>query len=99
MAPVTKAAPPDSSVSEAVLDGSVGDSQATSASGKINKDEWGKSPDAWRTIIYPVYAWAPFLGTDIKLASIPSSPGGGGGGGGGGSIIPEGTTSGSFNIL
>ena len=97
MAPVTKVAPPDSAVSGAVFDGSVGDSQAASASEKADKDAWGKSPEAWRTIIYPVYAWAPFLGTDFKLPSIPSSPGGGGGGGGGGSIIPEGTTSGSFN--
>jgi hypothetical protein len=98
MTSVIKAAPPDWAFSEAVFDGSVGDSQDTSASGKADKDAWGKSPNSWRTIIYPVYAWAPFLGTDVKLPSIPSGPGGGGGGGGGGgSIIPEGTTSGSFN--
>ena len=97
MAPVSRTALPDSPASEAAFDASAADSQSAPATGSGQKNEWGESPDEWRFVIYPVYAWAPFLGTDVKIPSVPSGPGGGGGGGGGGSIIPEGTTSGSFN--
>ena len=55
---------------------------------------WDKDEDSWRVDVYPVYAWAPVMGADVKLPEQPSSPGSGGGGG---EVIPSGSTSGSFN--
>jgi len=56
------------------------------------KSDWDKPPDAWRFIIYPVYAWVPFFSSSMTLPPIPQPPGGGGG-----EVIPSGTTSGSFD--
>jgi hypothetical protein len=56
------------------------------------KSDWDKDPDAWRFIIYPVYAWVPFFSSSMTLPPIPQPPGGGGG-----EVIPSGTTSGSLN--
>jgi hypothetical protein len=89
------AVPPEGAASEAVFD-SAADSDDQPVAREEKQAEWDKGPDAWKTIIYPIFVWAPVLGADIKLPEIPSGPGGGGGGGGGG-IIPEGTTSGNFN--
>jgi hypothetical protein len=80
---------------EAAFDSAAPHSDDRPVSRADKQAEWDKGPDAWKTIIYPIFVWAPVLGADIKLPSIPSGPGGGGGGGG--SIIPEGTTSGNFN--
>ena len=55
------------------------------------KSDWDKPPNAWKFIVYPVYAWVPFFSTSVTLPTIPSPPGGGG------PVTPEGTTSGSLN--
>ncbi len=85
-------AAPDEAAAEAVYDASSADPEEGPISGEEKLAEWDKDPDAWKTIIYPVFAWAPVLGADVRLPEIPSGPGGGGG-----SVVPEGTTSGSFN--
>lgn len=63
----------------------------------------------WKTIIYPVYGWAPIFGADVRLPEQPTPPDvggggggggggiGGGGGGGGGVTIPSAKTSNNFN--
>lgn len=93
-APVDTTTPPENSAAEAAFDSSAVDSDDTPVSREEKQAEWDKGPDAWQTIIYPIFAWAPVLGADVKLPSVPSNPGGGGEGG---SIIPEGKTSGNFN--
>jgi hypothetical protein len=95
LAPVSTTAP-ENAPAEALFDSSAVDSDDSPVSREEKQAEWDKGPDAWQVIIYPIFVWAPVLGADVKLPSIPSGPGGGGGGGGG-SIIPEGTTSGNFN--
>jgi hypothetical protein len=85
----------DAVAAEAAFDSSTADSEDRPVSNTEKQADWNKDPDAWQTIIYPIFAWAPVLGADIKLPEIPSGPGGGGGSGGG--IIPEGSTSGNFN--
>ena len=51
----------------------------------------------WKTIVYPVYGWAPIFGADVRLPEQPSTPGSGGGAGGVGVSIPSASTSGNFN--
>jgi hypothetical protein len=85
-------AAPDEAAAAAVYEASSADPEEGPISGEEKLAEWDKGPDAWNTAIYPVFAWAPVLGADVRLPEIPSSPGGGGG-----SVVPEGTTSGSFN--
>jgi hypothetical protein len=85
---------PEAATAEADFDASAADSDERPVSHEDKEAEWDKGPNAWKTIIYPIFVWAPVLGADVKLPEIPSLPGGGGGGGG---IIPEGTTSGNFN--
>ena len=94
MASNSSAAAPDDVAAEAVYESSSADSEDLPISREEKQAEWDKGPDAWKTAIYPIFAWAPVLGADVKLPEIPSGPGGGGGGG---DIVPEGTTSGSFN--
>lgn len=48
----------------------------------------------WRTIVYPVYGWAPVFGADVRL---PEQPPPSGGSGGGGVTIPSASTSGNLN--
>jgi hypothetical protein len=94
------AMPPEAAAADSIFDSSAADSDDRPVSREEKQDGWDKGPDAWKFIIYPIFAWAPVLGADIKLPEIPSLPGGGGGGGGGGGtggIVPEGTTSGNFN--
>lgn len=90
------AMPPEGPWAEAVFDSSAADSDDRPVSREDKQGDWDNGPDAWKIAIYPIFAWAPVLGADIKLPEIPSGPGGGGGGGGG-EIIPEGKTSGNFN--
>ena len=46
--------------------------------------------EGWDTIIYPVYAWAPVFGADVRLPDQPNPPSGGyGGSGSGGVTIPS----------
>jgi hypothetical protein len=97
VAPASPTTPPYAVEADADFDSSAADSDDRPVSQAEKEAEWDKGPDAWKTIIYPIFVWAPVLGADIKLPEIPSGPGGGGGGGGGGGIIPEGTTSGNFN--
>src|ERR1700687_3115236 len=78
---------------ETVLESPNADSQVGSPT--KTKSDWDKGPNAWKVIVYPVYAWVPFFSTSVTLPAIPTPPGGGGGGGG--SVIPSGTTSGSLN--
>ncbi|HET6205883.1 MAG TPA: hypothetical protein VFD98_03680 [Terracidiphilus sp.] len=91
MASSSSTTPPYSMPAEEVFEYSAADPQATPPSSGEKKSDWDKGPDAWNTIIYPIYAWAPFLGVDVTLPEIPSPPGGGG------PITPEGSASGSFN--
>ncbi len=95
MAPTSSSAPPEEVAAETAFDSSSTDSEEEPVSRKEKQAEWDKGPDAWETVIYPVFAWAPVLGADVRLPEIPAGPGGGGGEGG--EIIPEGTTSGNFN--
>lgn len=53
--------------------------------------------EGWDTIIYPVYAWAPIFGADVRLPEQPIPPSGGSGGSGSGVTIPSASTSGNFN--
>jgi hypothetical protein len=94
MDPSTSTTSPDGAPpGEAVLGSAASDSDDRPVSREEKQAEWDKDPDAWETIIYPVFGWAPVFGADVKLPAIPSGPGGGEGGG----VIPEGTTSGNFN--
>lgn len=55
------------------------------------------SPDdeGWRTVIYPIHAWAPVFGADVTLPGQDNPPGSGGGSSG--ITIPSAKTSGNFN--
>ena len=83
-------AAPDEAAAAPVYEASSADPEDGPISGEEKQSEWDKGPDAWKTVIYPVFAWAPFLGADVRLPEVPSGPGGG-------PTVPEGTTSGSFN--
>ena len=74
---------------ETVLENPKADSQVSSAAN--SKSDWDKDPNAWKFIIYPVYAWVPFFSSRVTLPEIPSPPGGGG------PVVPTSTTSGSLN--
>ena len=50
--------------------------------------------DGWKTIVYPIHAWLPVLGADVRLPGQPTPPGSGGSGG---ITIPSAKTSGNFN--
>ncbi len=67
------------------------DADSQVASPTSTKSDWDKDPNAWRFIVYPVYAWVPFFSTSVTLPEIPSPPGGGG------PVVPTSTTSGSLN--
>jgi hypothetical protein len=47
----------------------------------------------WKTVIYPVHAWLPVLGANVRLPEQPAPPGGSGG-----VTVPSAQTSGSFSI-
>jgi hypothetical protein len=81
--------PPGSVATEIALENPKADSQVSSAAN--SKSDWDKPPNAWKFIVYPVYAWVPFFSTDVTLPTIPSPPGGGG------PETPTGSTSGSLN--
>ena len=74
---------------ETILDSPKADSQVASPAN--TKSDWDRGPNAWKFIVYPVYAWVPFFSSSITLPTIPSPPGGGG------PVTPSGTTSGSFD--
>jgi hypothetical protein len=76
-------------VTETTLESPNPDSQSGAPTN--TKSDWDKPPNAWKFIVYPVYAWVPFFSTSVTLPTIPSPPGGGG------PVTPEGTTSGSLN--
>lgn len=38
------------------------------------------SKSGWESVLYPVYAWVPVFGVDVKLPEVPTPPGSGGGG-------------------
>ncbi len=80
---------PRSVATEIAMESPKADSQVSSAAN--SKSDWDKSPNAWKFIIYPVYAWVPFFSTSVTLPTIPPPPGGGG------SVTPTGSTSGSFD--
>ena len=74
---------------ETILESPNADSQVGSPTN--TKSDWDQDPNAWKFIVYPVYAWVPFFSSSVTLPTIPSPPGGGG------AVTPSGTTSGSFN--
>ena len=74
---------------EAILESPNADSQVGSPTN--TKSDWDKGPNAWKFIVYPVYAWVPFFSSSVTLPTIPSPPGGGA------PVTPSGTTSGSFD--
>ena len=74
---------------ETVLESPNADSQVGPPAN--TKSDWDKDPNAWKFIIYPVYAWVPFFSSRVTLPEIPSPPGGGG------PVVPTSTTSGSLN--
>ena len=50
----------------------------------------GSGDNGWRTVIYPVRAWLPVSGWDVRLPEVPGDPGSG-------STTPEATVSGNFS--
>ena len=36
-------------------------------------------PDKLKVVIYPIMAWAPILGANVRIPNTPSTPGGGSG--------------------
>jgi hypothetical protein len=80
---------PGGAATETILESPNPDSQSGAPTN--TKSDWDKPPNAWKFIVYPVYAWVPFFSTSVTLPTIPSPPGGGG------PVTPEGTTSGSLN--
>jgi hypothetical protein len=46
--------------------------------------------DGWRTLIYPIHAWLPVFGADVRLPEVDN-------GDGSGVTIPQAQTSGNFN--
>lgn len=50
----------------------------------------------WQTTIYPIYAWAPVFGAEVRLPEVPSPPPCDGCGNGG-PITPGGRVNSSFN--
>jgi opacity protein-like surface antigen len=52
--------------------------------------------DGWRTTIYPIYAWLPLYGADVRLPAIPNPPPCDGCGDGG-PIVPGGNVSSNLN--
>jgi hypothetical protein len=52
---------------------------------------WTKDPSAWKVEIYPIYAWAPFMGANVSLPDFPNLPDQPG------ASRPSGNVSGSFN--
>jgi hypothetical protein len=82
------------SISEAasVTDSSVVTTAESQIGNPPNKQsDWNSDAHAWQFIVYPAYVWVPFFSSSVTLPGIPSPPGGGG------SVIPSGTTSGSFD--
>jgi hypothetical protein len=77
------------SATETILESPNADSQGGPPTN--TKSDWDKDPNAWKFIVYPVYAWVPFFSTRVDLPEIPSPPGGGG------PVVPTSTTSGSLN--
>jgi hypothetical protein len=71
---------------EIVLETPNADSQVSSPAN--SKSDWDEDPNAWKFIIYPVYAWVPFFSSRVTLPTIP---------GDGGPVTPSGSTSGSLN--
>ncbi len=69
---------------------------AQSAHGVASAQQTSGTEGGWTTTIYPVYAWVPVFGAEVRLPEIPNPPPCTGCGNGG-PIVPGGRASSSFN--